>query len=264
MHVAVCLVPILDPQISAGALTLDDRGRQLVMPKAARNLSPFEEAALEIGFRFRDSDPTTRVSVTLIGGSEADERLRYVMALKPDSTARLEPSDPAGWDPFALCRALRTHMVDVEPPPDLILMGPQFGDLDDGVVPAFLAETLGWQYFSSAGQAREEKGAVVLVRDCGNADEQVTIKTPLVATVTTHPATRLRLPLLKNIMAANRQSITKRTFAATEPEFGIFLESLETVKVSRRGAAPCKVLQGNLAEQVAALVDALAPWRRSS
>jgi electron transfer flavoprotein alpha/beta subunit len=119
MHVAVCLVPILDPQISAGALTLEEGGRQLLLGKAARSLRPFEEAALEMGLRFRDKNPSMRVSVTMIGGPEVDERMRYVMALKPDSIARLEPSGPVRWDPVALCKALRDHLC-AEPAADLI------------------------------------------------------------------------------------------------------------------------------------------------
>lgn len=260
--VAVCVAPIVDPKLPADRLVLRDDGRDLHTETLPRALGPFDEAALEVALRLRDANPGTRISAVMLGGAADEPCLRYAMALRLDTGLRVEVAAEAAWDPRVVCRALVRAIATLQPAPDLVLLGREFGDSDDGVVPPLLAEHLGWRFFGLSHRAVREGGSLVLLRESGAFEERAAFTPPVVASVTNHPENRLRLPLLKNIMAANRQPLAVLGAGPDARDRYLAAAAAETVRPSPRGAGACRLLSGSPEQQASELARFLAPWSR--
>lgn len=213
-----------------------------------RVMSPFDEAALEMALRLRDADPATLISVRVAGGAGSLKIARAVAALRIDdlATVVIERS----WDQAAAARALAPLCEGA----DLVLIGREFGDFDDGLVPAMLAGLLGWPFFSRA-QTVEGTRAVRLLREGSSHVESLTLTGSLVASVTNDRRTRLRKPLMKNVMHARQVDVGK---VVTTPPLGAGL-SLDSVRPSPddRAEADCTLIEGPAHVQARALADIL-------
>ena len=259
-HVAVCLAPIVDPKLPVDRLALRDDGRDLDTEALPRKLGPFDEAALEVALTLRDANRETLISAVMLGGVGDEPSLRYAIALRVDAGLRVEVAAEFSWDPDVVCRALVRAIATLQPTPDLVLLGREFGDRDDGVVPPLLAVRLGWRFFGLTHRAVHEGQKLVLVRESGAFEERAAFTPPVVASITNHPENRLRLPLFKNIVAAGRQPIA---LLATGPGVGdrcLRVAAAEIVRPSPRGARSCRILPGSPAQQASELARFLAPW----
>ncbi len=264
MHVVVCLAPIVDPRAPADRLALRADGCGLRTQGLSRSLSPFDEAALEMALKLRDADPDTRTTAIMLGDVEDEACLRHALALRVETGVRLDVAEEARWDPGAVCRALRQAIGTREPPPDLVLLGREFGDRDDGVVPSLLAECLGWRFFGLCHRAGRHAGDIVLVREVAAAEEHAAFPPPVVVSVTNHPETRLRLPLLKNVLAARRQPVAVVPAAAATAERRVRVVAGEIAPASPRGREGCRMVAGSSGAQALELARFLAPWVRTA
>lgn len=264
MHVVVCLAAIVDPKVPPHRLTLSPAGAELRAPGVDRVLGPFDQAALEIALRLRDAHPDTRTTAIMLGGIEDETCLRHALALRVDRGLRVDVEAHTLWDHGAVCRALRQAIVTLEPAPDLILLGREVGDRDDGVVPPLLAESLGWRFFGLCHRALLEAGAIVGVRERGAAEERAAFPPPVVVSVTNHPDARLRLPLLKNVLAARRQAVPARNPEPATDERRVRVVGAELAPPPSRGGQRCRLVAGSPEAQAAELARFLAPWVRQA
>lgn len=135
MNIVVLLAGVHDPKWpitqEAALSELDDK----------RIMSPFDEAALELALRIRDADSSTHIAARVAGGKGAMGIARSVLALKIRDVAIFSIERP--WDQAAVARAL----VPLCKGADLVLIGREFGDFDDGLVPSTLAGLLGIAFF---------------------------------------------------------------------------------------------------------------------
>jgi len=226
-----------------------------ILPEAAvaetaehRIMSPFDEAALEMALRIRDADPATAIVVRVAGGDASAKVARSVAALNVSDVATFTLDRP--WDQGATARALATLCGGA----DLVLLGREFGDFDDGLVPAVLAGLLGLPFFGRA-QTISASTSVTLMRESGALAECLTLTGPLVASVTNDRRTRLRKPLMKNVMQARHAAIGRgETTAAATPNLS--LGGLHAA-MSLRAGATCEMLGGPVELQALALADRL-------
>jgi electron transfer flavoprotein beta subunit len=251
-HVVVALVPIVDPQLATRQLTVADGG-DLALGNTRHVLGPFDEAALETALTIRDKSPGSTLSVLVFGGAEANETLRFAMALKADKARWIAINTRHGWDARAIANAVSEAVRSLPLPADLLLMGPEFGDHDDGLVPPLVARALGWTFFQWAFQVAPLAEGFAFTRDAGDFEERLATHMPVVATVSTHPSVRLRLPLLKNIMAANRQQVA--TEQVDGGPVGTELVSLSLASSGRRRGENCNLIQGDSDSQAAAFAS---------
>lgn len=213
-----------------------------------RIMSPFDEAALEMALRVRDADPATTIVVRIAGGDASTKIARAVLALNIADVATFAAERP--WDQAGLAQAL----VPLCAGADLVLLGREFGDFDDGLVPSALAGLLGLPYFGRA-QTIAMTGAVSLMRENGADAERVTLAGPLVASVTNDRRTRLRKPLMKNVMQARHAGIGRIDVTAV-PGAGLSLNRLQAAS-STRAAVTCAFLDGRVEQQARSLADLL-------
>ena len=253
MNILVLLSGIADPKWAMPATVdtaaLDDLRTRYPL------LSPFDEAALELALKVRDTDPTTHIQALLSASAATDPLLRHVAGFRLDQVSGFDGRQWPAWNGPVLARALAEHIRSLPTAPDLVLIGREFGDLDEGSLPALLADALALPYVSLVLGLRPSAQGLELVRQQGAAQESLAQPLPAVAAVTNHARNRLRHPLLKNVMAAK-----KMTFTLTE----LPAPGAAQVRLTRMAAAvqpvrtsACRMLEGDVTAQAQALAQLL-------
>lgn len=242
MKVVVLLAGVHDPKwpIAPEAAVSENAGHRI--------MSPFDEAALEMALRVRDADPATAIVVRIAGGEAATKMARATLALNIGDVATCVFDRV--WDQMAVAQAL----VQLCAGADLVLLGREFGDCDDGLVPATLAGLLGLPFFGRV-QTIAATGGVSVMRESGSVAERVAVTGPLVASVTNDRRTRLRKPLMKNVMQA-RQAEIGTAGSETSPSGGLSIEQVRLASPTRTGVS-CAMLSGSTEQQARALADLL-------
>jgi electron transfer flavoprotein beta subunit len=260
VHILVLLAGIIDPKWPLQFPIEDVRDSAARGVARPRVLSPFDEASLEVALKLRDADPHTRITAILLDAIENDQLLRTVAAFRLDEVSGVDAGSLELWDARALSSQLCSIVRQPFGPVDLLLMGRELGDRDDGTLPACIAEQLAWRFVGMVQCIERRDAGVQLVRERGSIEERITLAGPLVASVTNDRRNRLRHPLMKNVVAAKRASFTGIAASpATEPE-SLVLMSLEPSVPGVRQVA-CRFFSGTPAEQAAGLASFLGHWR---
>ena len=266
MHVAVLLCGVADPR---RALVRPATGSWLDLvaaPTTPFKLSPFDEAALEVALKLRDRDPSVRVTALVTDGAGDVALMRTVASFRPEVVAGIRiPADKRA-DPGWLCDAIPAALGGIATPSvDLWLMGREQGDLDDGVVPAFIAERWGLPFVGLALSVQRAGLAWQCERIFGNQVQTIRAAGPLVTSVTNDRGNRLRHPLMKNVALARQQKIEMLSpgdAAMRRAQGDLTVDRIRRVALAplesgRRTDTPCRMLTGSIAEQARALADYL-------
>lgn len=261
MHIVVFLAGMADTKWPFRGIDLDAGGMirgEDVFPRA---FTPFDESALETALKIRDEDPGVSISALLLGAAQSDVLLKAVAALRVHAVSAIEHQSVIRWDPAGLSVVLRNAIAAMPTPPDLVLLGREFGDCDDGALAPTLAETLGWRFVGLVQQASVVDGRIRLRRMRGNADECILLPAPVVASVSNDKSNRLRRPLLKNVMAA--RSVQIGVMPANGPETGprVVAAELDLQEAGRRNSKGCQMLDGPVENQVSRIVRYLEQWK---
>jgi electron transfer flavoprotein beta subunit len=227
--------------------------------------SPFDEAALELALKLRDAaleaGEAARVDVLCAGG---EALARTAAALRPDSVRRVPADAAPAWDTVARVEDMALRIGALGVPPDLILLGREFGDFDDGSFAPCLAARLGRRFAGlcwAVERADPAARAVRAMRQRGAQAEWVTLALPAVVSATNHTHNRLRHPLLKNVMQAKKQPIEIAAGPAAQVASQVALRSLAAAPPPER-AGQCRMLTGGTdaqAQALAALLEEAAP-----
>lgn len=203
-------------------------------------LSPFDEAALELALQIRDRDPDVSIRAIVAGGGESEKLCRIIAAHKISDVARLSLANP--WDQAAVARQIAFVAADA----GLILMGQEFGDFDEGLVPPLLAAELNWSFFGRA-QAVDGLSPAEVVRAGEAFEERLAIETSLIVSVTNDRRLQLRKPLIKNVMLARHLVVVELEPLASAPT-ACRLDGVRG-NVSDRAAGSCRMLNGSPEQQ---------------
>jgi electron transfer flavoprotein beta subunit len=218
-------------------------------------LSPFDEAALQLALALRDADATVRIDALVA----ADEALtRRVAGWRPDAIHRLDLGSIPRWDGGAVSAALSQALLELAPAASLVLMGREFGDYDDGSVPAALALAGSLAHFPLVlGFERGERG-LTAIRQAAAGLERVDLPERALLSVTNDTGNRLRHPLMKNVMMAKKAAIPTWRTAAAAPaaEPALQLQSIGLAAEPVRRSA-CEWLQGSPEQKARALAQLL-------
>ncbi|MGB5076780.1 MAG: hypothetical protein WBO17_04810 [Sphingorhabdus sp.] len=248
MKVVVLIAGVHDPKwpiaISGDRLPEADAERQI--------MSPFDEAALEIALRIRDANPETSIHAFVAGGAAGAKIARTAAAfnLAQISTVRIDRP----WNQSAVATALAQLCGDA----DIILIGREYGDFDDGLVPPTLAAQLRIEFFARA-QLVEAKDGVRLMRENGGFEEWRALQDRLLVSATNDRRTRLRKPLMKNVMLARQASIAN--LEVSPPVTDILSLVGASVRSASRAHTSCAWIDGTSEEQALALAALLREAR---
>jgi electron transfer flavoprotein beta subunit len=190
--------------------------------------------------------------VLLLDGCNSENLLRSVAAFCPDSLRclQLEPCQP--WDARQTATQIAGLIKRDYLAHDLVLLGRELGDLDEGSIAVLLARRLGRPQLAMAQFGQWQDAQLWLMRERGTCEEWLKVDQPLLASVTNDRRNKLRHPLLKNVMQAKRMTFTQVT-ASAPTRAGLSLSQLETAPLIARGGQ-CRLLSGDVTEQAAALI----------
>jgi electron transfer flavoprotein beta subunit len=240
MKVLVLIAGVLDPKwpVQIADAGLHERSPDRLI------LSPFDEAALEMALALGDADPSTSISAIVAGPAGASKLARTVAAFNVP-VATIQVSN--WWDQNVVAAALSSVATDA----DLILIGREFGDCDDGVVPSLVAARLERPLFARAQAIRGRN----VMRESVSAEEWLTLDRRLIVSVTNDRRTRLRKPLMKNVMQARQATINE--LPAYDAESSAELVAVR-VLAGCRSPADCHFVIGSPDEQAERLAEMLA------
>lgn len=264
MNIVVLLAGIADTKWPLRGVELAAAGVVAGDEKLPRKLSPFDEAALETALQLRDAaaDPSQlKISAVLAGTAQAEAIVRHIASFRLHRATWIDAPATHRWDAQALAGRLVQALAALDAKPDLVLAGREFGDCDDGALPPQLAEALGWRFVALAQQVLLEDGKLKLRRTRGSADEWLRLPAPLVASVTNDKSNRLRHPLMKNVMAAKRESFAALALPDPAAAPRVSPRAFRLQEAPRRQGAACRMIDGTAERKVAELAAYLRQWK---
>jgi electron transfer flavoprotein beta subunit len=167
------------------------------------DVNPFDEIAVEEAVRMKENDPSVSITVVSIGGPEVEEQLRKALAMGADEALLIENESPLDSGVVA------AELAAIAPDYDLVLMGKQATDDDNGQAAQMLAAKLGWPQATFASKIVLEGHIATVTRETDAGEE--TLVVPLPAVVTTD--LRLNEPryiALPGIIKARSKPLEKR------------------------------------------------------
>lgn len=216
--------------------------------------SPFDEAALELALSLRDRDPQARVTA-LVASDEA--LARRIAGWRPDALHRIDVAALDRWDGNQVATALGQALAALAPDADLVLIGREFGDFDDGVVAPALARRAGLPFLSLALGIGPVAGGLSVLRQGSGGLERAHVPARAIASVTNDPGNRLRHPLMKNVMLAKKMPIPGWQAPAPAAADALRLADLRPAPAPVRTGS-CSWLEGSAQDKAAALARVLA------
>jgi electron transfer flavoprotein beta subunit len=251
MKIVVCVKYVPDTAIKA---KIAPSGKQIELSDVAFVVNPYDEFAVEEALKIKEK-LGGEVVVVGAGSEAASAGLRTCLAMGADSAILIQDSLLENADSFITGTALARACRDLKP--DLVLFGKHAIGVDNGQVPAVVAEQLDMPQVSVVTKLDIQNGGFQAEREIEGAQEIVEGKLP--AVITAQKGLNVpRYASLKGIMAAKKKQIIVQTLAS----LGLSADDLKprvsveqiTLPPSR---PPGKILKGEVAEVVPQLVKLL-------
>ena len=218
-------------------------------------LSPFDEAALELALAMRDRESDTRITALVCG---PESLARRVAGWRPDTLHRIDLQAVPSWHCSAVSDALAQALQALAPAASIMLIGREFGDFDDGSVPAGLSFYANTPYISLVLSLQSAPSGWSVMHQSANGMEHVQISSRALLGATNDPGNRLRHPLMKNVMAAKRERLDVSPCDLTGITAYRRPHSVTEAVAKPRGDMPCQMLTGSANEQAQQLTDFLS------
>ena len=230
---------VLDYNVKA-RVKADQSGVDLANVKMSMN--PFDEIAVEEAVRLKEKGVATEVIAVSIGVQQCQETLRTALAMGADRAILIVTDQDL--EPLNAAKVLKK--VVEEQAPDIVLMGKQAIDGDNGATGQMLAALLGWPQATFASKVEIASSKAAVTREIDGGLETLEIELPGVIT-TDLRLNEPRYASLPNIMKARTKPMETRQLA----DLGLELSPhLKVVKV----AEPAKRQAGIKVESAADLV----------
>jgi len=167
-------------------------------------LSELDEYALEQALRIADATDDVEVVAMTLGPDDAAAAIKR--ALQMGASAGIHVSDDAvhGTDYLGTSTILAAAVTKAAP--DLVLCGMASTDGSGGVVPAMVAERLGWPAVTFGATLEVDGSSVRIRRDADVASLTVEASLPAVVSVTDQSG-EARYPSMKGILAAKKKPV---------------------------------------------------------
>lgn len=216
-------------------------------------INPYDEYAIEEAITVRDAHGG-EITVVTIGDEEAAKQLRTALAMGADKATLINTEgDVDEMDEFTAATLLAQYLKDKEV--DLILAGNVAIDGGSGQVGPRVAELLNINYVTTITELAIDGTDVTIVRDVEGDSERIVTSLPLLVTAQ-QGLNEPRYPSLPGIMQAKRKPLEELEIDDLD------LDDVEakttTIEIFLPPAKEAgRILQGELQEQVAELVDLL-------
>ncbi|MGC0268460.1 electron transfer flavoprotein subunit beta/FixA family protein [Glutamicibacter soli] len=200
------------------------------------------------------------IAATMGAGSSVNS-VKKALQMGASSGLHLNDAALAGSDAVATSKALAALVRHV-PNVDLVVTGMASTDAETSVVPAQLAELLGFAQLTHAASVAFDASARELTVDREHLNQRVTLKAGLPAVLSvTDQANDPRYPNFKGIMAAKKKSIEEVDLAGiglAAQEVGAEGSTTSVLAAEQRPARPAGTIIHDSGDAGIALVDFLA------
>ena len=179
-------------------------------------LSELDEYAVEQSLQLtekREGEEHTVTALT-VGPEKAVDAVRKALQMGADQGVHVSDEAIAGSDAIAtsLVLAKAVEKLNADKAIDIVVCGLASTDGSMSVVPAMLAERLGWPQVTLASVVESQGDQVRIKRDGDTATEVIGATLPLVLSVTDQSG-EARYPSFKGIMAAKKKPLETLTLA---------------------------------------------------
>ena len=206
MKIAVCVKQVPDTwaekALRAGDATLDRESADGVM-------NELDEYAVEEALQLAEAHGG-EVTVVTMGPDRAAETVRKALSMGADAGVHLVDGTFAGSDAlatsYALAEVLSARGFDV------VMFGSESTDARMSVVPAMVAERLGYAQLTFAQKVEVSGSTVTVQRVTETGFDTVEAQTPVVVSVV-EKINEPRYPSFKGIMAAKKKAVETWTLA---------------------------------------------------
>jgi len=256
MHIVVAVKQVLDPDgVNSyalwGRLQVDPGGRSFTVGDAIpRIINAYDEQAMEVALRMRDSGTPCEITVMSVGPESCVEILKRCLALGADRAVlvRQEEAPADGFRVAALLAAAIGRLDGV----DLVLCGRQGSDYDQGVVPGVLAEYLDAALVTIAAGIEADGDHVRVARVTPSGIESVEASLPAVVSLSNEVGLP-RYPTSRGMLEARRKR--PDVFEASELLSNEGAGAIELVAISVPDVqGHCEIIDGpSAAEKARAL-----------
>ncbi|WP_421215046.1 electron transfer flavoprotein subunit beta/FixA family protein [Aeromonas jandaei] len=183
-------------------------GSDVDLANVKMGINPFCEIAVEEGVRLREAGIASELVVVTFGPDAAAEQLRHALALGADRARHYVTDETLA--PLTVARALQ-KVCELEQP-DLVLLGKQSIDSDNGQVAQMLAALTDWPLATCASAIRLEGEALLVTREIDGGLETLAMPLPAVVSADLR-LNEPRFASLPNIMKAKRKPLESAPFA---------------------------------------------------
>jgi len=181
------------------------------------------ERALEAGLTIQAAVPDTTVTILSMGPVGAGESIRKGLAMGADDAIHIADEQLLGADltlsAEVLAAAIRRQA------PDLVIAGNLSTDGSGGVLPAMLAEHLGWPHATNLSTLQVDGGRVTGERPSDAGVAVVTAALPAIVSIT-EAMPDPRFPSFKGIMGAKKKPVATLSCA----ELGVAVDDGTTAR----------------------------------
>ena len=261
MDVIVCLKQVVDPELPLREFAIDPKTQRQVRDGRPLVISTYDENALEVALQLKDRHGGKVTALTLGPQAAVGDAIRLALAMGADEAVVID--DARSPDLLGLEKA-RTLAAAIRKIGrfDLVLAGCESADWVERAVPPFLAEALGAACVTFVSRVEPagngDRGTLVVRRMADDGFHQVEVRLPAVLSVASDDANRPRLPKVKDIVTAKRKPVRTWSRADLAEESGGAAGGVEVREVTvPQRTSKCEFLQGEPAEQVAALAQRL-------
>ncbi|MCC3281986.1 electron transfer flavoprotein subunit beta/FixA family protein [Arthrobacter caoxuetaonis] len=207
------------------------------LDRAASEPVPDEinERALESALRYKDVQGGTDIVVLSMGPEDAPKTLRKLLSMGADSAVLITDPELAGSDMVQTARVLAAAVNRLGA--DLVIAGNEATDGRAGIVPAMVAEILGWPVLPNLDEVHIAEDSVQGVSQIDGGT--LTISAPLPAAVSvTERSAEARFPNFKGIMAAKKKPLESWSLADLGLSGGSAAAPARSVMVSANARPP--------------------------
>ncbi|HEY5822297.1 MAG TPA: electron transfer flavoprotein subunit beta/FixA family protein, partial [Propionibacteriaceae bacterium] len=173
-------------------------------------LSELDEYAVEQALQIADEQDDVEVVALTLGGDDAYDALKR--ALQMGVSAAIHVSDEAVHGTDALGTSTVLAAAITKAAPDLVLCGMASTDGSMGVLPAMIAERLGWPAATLGATLVVADGKATIRRDGDTASLTIEATLPAVVSVTDQSG-EARYPSMTGILAAKKKPLDSGTLA---------------------------------------------------
>lgn len=181
-------------------------------------LNDLDEYAIEEALRIIEplnegkAEPEHSITLISMGPERATEAIRKGLSMGADSGLLISDPQLAGSDAVATAKVLAKAISDGDF--DLVFCGTESTDARMSVIPAMLAEALGWAQLTFAGTVKVDavSKSVEIARMTESGVERMSANFPCVVSVI-EKINEPRYPSFKGIMAAKKKPIDTKTIS---------------------------------------------------